>query len=263
MNTYRIEILGSGIVNYYISEALFTNSFVASRVVGIDTFDAKRVGSFSILPPWFRGHKGEPKAVCLRNRALEFLGRPISGSAYHQFVENIDWKSLWTFNPDSEPKFIFVVMGLDCWSSRVSAMSDIRQAAGAVCADVLVIQAALEQRQAQVSVFGNSWEDHCVVCGLLAIPTTEPCRVLRTGGRLLRGDLCCEAAAAAAQVLTVINDCLTMGNFERWRNTKINLVAQPMTGKYEITIRKRTRVLQCWGPHTNDAPMRPEVLLSD
>ena len=84
--------------------------------------------------------------------------------------------------------------------------------------------------------------------------------MLRAGGRLLRGDLCREATVAAAQVLTVIKDCLTVGDSERWLNTKINLVAQPVTGKYEITVRKRSRLATCWGPHTNDAPLNSETL---
>ena len=69
----------------------------------------------------------------------------MAGGAYHEFVENVDWKRLWVFNPEEQPDFIFVIMGLDCWSSRVCAMSDIRRAAGVGSAKVLVIQAALER----------------------------------------------------------------------------------------------------------------------
>ncbi len=264
MNTCRLEVVGCGIVNHYVIEALFTNPYVASHVRAIDTFDAKQVSSIPILPPWFRGHEGEPKATCLRKRALALLNRPAAGAAYHRYVENIDWKSLWTCDPESEVNFIFVLMGLDSWPSRVSAMSDIRRAAGEVSAEVLIILAAVEQGQAQVSVFGNSREDDpCVVCGLLALPASEPCIVLREGGGLLRGDLHSEAAAAAMQVRTVISNCLSAGNSEQWRNTKINLLSQSDSGQYTTIVRKRTKAQNCWGPHAADAPFSPEMLLSD
>ena len=179
MKTCWFEILGSGVANHFVSEALILRSIGGVEpCCGIDTFDAKCVKRSSILPHWLRGHEGRPKADCLRNRISTILGRSVAGGAYHEFVENVDWKRLWVFNPKEQPDFIFVIMGLDCWSSRVCAMSDIRRAARRGHAKVLVIQAARECGQAQVSVFGNSWEDYCVVCGLLCFPTTEPCRVL-------------------------------------------------------------------------------------
>jgi hypothetical protein len=264
MKTCRFEILGAGVVNHHISEALFSNELVASSVLGIDVFDAKLVRPSPVLPFWLRGYGSRPKAVCLGDRISAILGRPIPGKAYRQFVENVDWQHLWTFNAGGKPDFIFVLMGLDCWPSRVSAMSDIRQAGSRVDSEILVIQAAVDKEQAQVSVFGNSLsDDPCAACGLLSLPASEPCLVLRECGRLLRGTLRSEASAAAAQVLTVIIDCLTTGNSTRWRNTKINLTACPGAGRYETTVRKRTRVPGCWGPHTADAPMRQEALLSD
>ena len=41
MKTCWFEMLGSGVVNHFVSEALFSDQLVASSLVGIDTFDAK------------------------------------------------------------------------------------------------------------------------------------------------------------------------------------------------------------------------------
>jgi len=266
MNACRLAALGCGTVNHHNVEALFNDPTVAAAVTAFDTVDYQTVSQRNGLTvPWLRGHEGESKAVCLRDRAMALSGRPLAGAAHDQYVETVDGSRLLAGRPRdaSAGRMVFVLIGLDCWSSRVSAVSDLRHAAAAAHGELLIVQAAVDCGQAQVSIFGPRWQDACPACGLLALPAAEPCVVLREGGRLLRGDLRCEAAAAAAEVLAVVKHCLAHGTTSRWRNLKINLMSAGAGGEFARFVRARPMVSGCWGPHSPHTPLRLEELLAE
>jgi hypothetical protein len=266
MTPFQLVMIGCGTVNHHNAEVLFPNRSLAAHLLAFDTVDCKTVSERNgHTVPWLWGHEGEPKAVCLRERVMAQLGRPLEGAAYYQDVETIDWNHLLASRcrGPCDGRMVFVLMGLDNWSARVSAVTDIRHAVAAVDADVLVVQAAVDRGQSQVSTFGPCWADPCPVCGLLAAPATEPCVVFREGGRLLRGDLQREASAAAAQVLTVVKDCLDAGSISQWRNRKINLVSNGTQREFARFTRARSMVSGCWGPHSPHTPLRLKELFAD
>jgi hypothetical protein len=265
MTTLHLLALGCGTVGHHNVEALLGDSSVAAAVTRFDAVDCKRVSERNgYTVPWLRGREGESKAACLRQRAAVLAGRPLAGATHDECVESLDWNRLLDAGNQDAPadRMIIVLIGLDNWSSKVSAVSDVRQAAAATGREVLIVQAAVDRGQAQVGVFGSRWDAACPACGILGLPSTEPCVVFREGGRLLRGDLGREAGAAAAEVLAVVKDCLATGETSRWPDRKINLVSDDGGQGFTKFMRVRPMVPGCWGPHSSDTPMRAEELLA-
>lgn len=175
-------------------------------------------------------------------------------------VEQIPWQSHLPATDEPREQETIVLVGLDCWDSRLAVAEDLRRYCGR--GRTTMIQVGLDRGQAGVAVFGCRFADPCPACGLGTLPESEPCVVLGANHELLRGNLHSEAAAAADVVRQVVADILA-GRWGDWVNTKTNLVAaQPSGGgRYRRFTRRRRRVAGCLGPHSPATPIRWDGLL--
>ncbi|MFH1920801.1 MAG: hypothetical protein ABIP48_13035 [Planctomycetota bacterium] len=213
----------------------------------------------------YAGHCGKTKV----DRLAELLGQWLEGvktAILPHEVENVDWTRLLGAGDDAEAPAgpVIVLIGLDQWQSRMNLIEDLRHAAAGK-PGVLAIQVAVERDQAQVSVFGNRWEDPCPGCGLLQLPASEPCVLFQADGELVRGNLGREAGASAVLAVRIVTDHLAAnGSAGSWVNTKTNLHAVGRGDhRFHRYTRERVRTEGCLGPHGEATPIRLEDLFRE
>jgi len=219
----------------------------------------------AITCPEYAGSEGTHKV----ERLAELLHRWHEGStveALPKDVEDVDWKGLLAPGDASGPtaRPVVVLIGLDDWQSRLHVIEDLRHAAQGR-SEILPVQAAVERDQAQVTVFGNRWQDACPACGLLELPASEPCALYSDEGQLVRGDLQREARAAAELVAEIVADHLAANGAPcTWARTKTNLHAvRPGSRRFKRHTRPRVGLSGCLGPHSEATPLRPEDLFDE
>ena len=228
-----------------------------------------------ITCPEYAGYEGEPKASVLAGLLRQWLPGRVELRVLCRPVEQVDWADVLApcngaARPNAEP-LTLIVMALDDWQSRLCVVEDVRLVANGKTSlgegefmTVPVIQVAVDRDQAQVSVFGSRWDDPCPACGLAALPQPEPCVLLGSDGRSLRGDLQREAKCAARLVVEIIHTAVHGNGLDRWLNTKTNLVAiGPGGRRYRRYSRPRQPVRSCLGPHSPARPLHAEELLED
>ncbi|GIW89855.1 MAG: hypothetical protein KatS3mg109_0287 [Pirellulaceae bacterium] len=267
----HIVVAGCGTVGLAVARAIAQGqSVLRCRKMTFIDGDVIRPHN-AITCPEYTNRQGEPKALTLAELVRHWSGRSIDCQALCCRVEDVDWLEIaGSANRSALP---VVVMALDDWSSRLALVHDVRSFVQRVRNDdragrdesdwlVPVLQVSVERHQAQVSVFGSSWDDPCPACGLGNLPVTEPCVVFDTEGRSIRGTLHEEAKAAARLVMDLLCVLCSGQLAAHSVNVKCNLWAETSSvGGFARVCRAKTRVVTCLGPHHPAGPQRAITLL--
>jgi hypothetical protein len=257
-------VVGCGTANLASVRAL-ARSPLAERLDEASLIDPAAIREHNAVTcPEYAGDQGKPKVERLAELARAWFAAATVNTLARD-AEDVDWNTLLPPNGAvaAPAGRVVVLIGLDDWESRLHVIESLRHAA-AGSKRILPVQVALERDQAQVTVFGNRWEDACPGCGLFSLPRNEPCWLLGADGEPARGDLQREARAAGALVAEIVTDHLAA---ERtgcsWVGTKTNLhAARPGSGRFARHTRARARMASCYGPHSPATPLRPQQLLS-
>ena len=261
---WSLIVVGCGTANLACVRALARSESAKGldRATLIDPAPVRAVNADTC--PEYAGRAGEPKV----ERLAELIGEWFPAARTTRLdrdVEDVDWRNVLELNGagGAAAKPRVTLIGLDDWGSRLHVVESIRHAAAGSRA-ILPVQVAVERDQAQVTVFGNRWQDACPGCGLFSLPGNEPCRLLGADGELVRGDLQGEAVAAGELVVQIVADHLAAaGTASSWVGTKTNLhAARPGSRRFERHTRPRVRVESCLGPHCPTTPIRPQFLVS-
>lgn len=259
LRTYHLAVIGCGTVGVAVTREL-THAPTAPGIgclTLVDGADIREVNA--ITCPEYAGHAGRPKSLRLAELGAEWLQRNLPIRWLRAKVEALPWEQV-IASPSAGDRgtLTVVIIGLDDWDSRLIVVEELRRFAPLAGGPVLAIQCGLDRDQAQVAVFGTSWDDPCPACGLSLLPSTEPCVALDAEGRLLRGALRREAHAAAALVAEIVAACLNGPHgLQAWVNTKTSLLAKPPGSD---TFLRSTHLGRhqplCLGPHSPNGPLR-------
>lgn len=263
-----LVLLGAGTANYHILAQLAHSSQLARLIRHIVICDRATIRvENAITCPLYRGHVHEPKCSRLGALAVRRFGvaKPLI-STIHRRVEEVSWDDVLAPGSVRHRRMIFVLIGLDNWQSRLTAMEDLRRhtVTHPDHRDTLVfIQVGLDLSQASIAVLGASYDDPCPACGKHGLPEPQPCVARTQERRLLRGNLRCEARAAGRCVRRIVEDLALRTPRSTWLNTKTNLVADPGARIFRQFTRSCQYQVQCLGPHNSAGPLRWEPILSE
>jgi hypothetical protein len=265
VNEWDLNVTGCGTAGFWTVLGLMSSPAARHlrRAVFID--HAAIQPHNAVTCPLYAGFASRPKSLRLQELAVRSIGRPIETQAIVAPVEGLDWQQLGAWPTGQAGRPCIVLVGLDDWQSRLIVAEDMRYHAAAAGRSAVMIQVGLDRDQAQVCVYGSAYGDPCPACGVLSLPGREPCVVYLAGNKLLRGNLRCEARAAARLVRKIVCGLVQPGPGEgAWVNTKTNLCARrsrPAGGPaFERLTRTRRMTPGCLGPHSPHGPVRWDPL---
>jgi hypothetical protein len=256
----HLIVMGCGTVGYSILSA-FLLAPLAQKLSRVTLIDQGHVRPHNAITcPGYTDFNGLSKPAALLGVCADRLPPNLDVDLYCRSVEDLDWTTLLnrcsSAGRDDGP--VLVVMGLDDWQSRLCVIEALRGAQTRVTARITAVQVGLDRGEAQVSIFGNRWEDPCPACGLSVLPSSEPC-VVNAGDGLVRGDLKAEARVATGEVMRLA--ALVLADEEDlWVNTKINLVSANAAMQFVRYRRARHSMNRCVGPHASETPLSPSQL---
>ncbi len=240
---------------------VFCTPRFARRIASLDIIDPGMVRELTLITsPQYAGEQEQPKAEAAARIARRRLGDAARIVPHKAFVQAADLRRLLTDMQADDDDLTLIVLTPDSWPARIDAMWQSRLAAGV--ARRVVVQMGVDQSLVQASVFGNGFDEPCIVCGLASatLPVSEPCVVLRPEGRLLRGTLACERAAAMTLFGEILDDLLAGRPGAMNRKTVLRLQGRP--GAVERFDHRMDRRADCWGPHhPHAAPLSLDDLL--
>lgn len=264
LKPWSLIVVGCGTANLACVRAL-GGSPMGEGLDEVSLIDAAAIRAHNAVTcPEYAGHRAKPKVRRLAELVRQWFDAATIVTLARD-AEDVDWNKLLESSDGvaASARPLVVLVGLDDWGSRLHVIESLRQAAMG-SKRILPVQVAVERDQAQVTVFGNRWEDACPGCGLFSLPGEEPCWLLDADGAPARGDLQREARAAGELVTEIVGEHLAAeGTGCRWVGTKTNLHAvRPGSGRFERHTRARVRVASCYGPHSPATPLRPQQLLN-
>ena len=244
MKKALVVMCGCGTAGYWIVHALVQSKVIAGleRIILCDRAVIREKNRLSC--PGYKTH-GQSKSLRLAELGRRWSETDLVFEAFEGYAEELPWDHILRSDEDS----IFVLVGLDNWSSRLGVTEDLRVVQPQ--RDVPLIQVGLDRGQGSVAVFGSAWCDPCPACGLpSSLPEPEPCIAFGPGKQLLRGNLHREAQAAADFVRGIIEESFTPQGLARWLNTKTNIVLTEPHGEHmDLFTRSCRKTAGCNGPH--------------
>lgn len=253
----NMTIVGAGTMGAEATKQIAIASRTSVSLEGLTIIDHARVRELNwrTTCPEYANETGHWKVDALR-RVVSSLGVRLPIRTIPRRVEQVDWRNVFKCIHASSRNTNVVLLALDDWQARIMAMTDLRAMAPSSSSNSLVVMAALDKGLGQVSVFGNQFDDPCVMCPLHGhgLPPSEPCALFSADGNLARGNLKKERQVTASLVVQILGDWLR--GDQSWLNTKSLLIYEPSKEAFNRNTERKSREPHCTGPHDpNTAPL--------
>ena len=254
---WTLVICGCGTVGYWTAMSFLKcrDALSCARIVLCDKAVIRE--NNMVTCPRYGGHIGRPKAERL-TELCEDRAPTAHVMSSHTTVEQLRWNDVLVDSPMRCDQRVIVIVGLDSWESRLSVAEGLRRANGLPRNSLLMAQVGVDHGQASIAILGARLADPCPACGLLTLPTPQPCVVWGSDHTLIRGNLREEAQSAAGFVHRAVNDALgSSEGFAAWLNTKTNLFAPRADSRHYKRFTRKCRMQEgCFGPHSGASALR-------